>query len=88
MKKKTRNIKKTNKKVFSKKDVEFCLKLPQNLLREFQRASQKIKKEYDYDISPELLMVWILSEIQEDYLIKEFEEALALRSAAKQSGRK
>lgn len=88
MKKKTRKTQKTTRKTFSNEDVEFCLKLPQNLLREFQRASQKIKKEYDYDISPELLMVWILSEIREDYLIKEFEEALALQAAAKQSGRK
>ena len=76
MKKKTR---KPIKKLLIK-DVVYSLKIPQDVSIQFERASQKIKKQYDYNISVELLMIWILSGFHQDHLIKEFENALAAHS--------
>ena len=74
---------KVAKKVSKKVDVKFSLKVPSEVAKEFQRASEKIKKRYARVISPELLMVWILTEVSEEYLLAEFEEALDAQSAAK-----
>lgn len=81
-------MKKTTRKTTKKSlvsDVIYSLNVSQDVSKQFERASQKIKKQYDYNISAELLMLWILSGVHEDYLIKEFEEALASQSSAKNS---
>lgn len=84
MKKRPSKVSKKTQKPTKKKlkgfDVEFSLKVPGAVANEFQQASEKILKRYDRILSPELLMVWVLTGISEKHLLNEFEEALDMQT--------